>query len=341
MRRIKTALVLVGLAVAPMARDGLCATDDGGQVLHSEVPKVKGDSLEKYPVACSERVTVEGEAPSLWPDGHAFKLVWSDEFNGDSLDTSKWGFRTNFWGRRAHWFARPEDGCVEVKDGLAHLKVRKLPNGQFVSPQLQTGELMWDVPAIDNPKGFWWLGKREKPKFVHKFGYYECRFRLQRMPGWWSAFWMQTETQGCCLDTARAGIEHDIMESFYPGDVSRHMFHYDGYGPDYKSFSIPGGITKEWIGSLTMSTDEFHTMGLLWEPDGYTVFVDGRRHGEKTGLAQGKPVSHAPEFILVSTECMWYRSNRMTGRGVVELEAAAAAGDAFIVDFVRVYDIVD
>jgi len=37
---------------------------------------------------------------------------------------------------------------------------------------------------------------------------------------------------------------------------------------------------------------------------------------------------------------MWYRQNRMTGKGVVELEAAAAAGDDFVVDFVRVYDIV-
>ena len=326
--------------VAALAAGMAFGDNDGSQVLHPYKPAVKGDPIEKYPVACVERATVKGEAPSLLPDGHEFKLVWSDEFNGDSLDTSKWGYRTNFWGRRAHWFARPEDGCVEVKDGLVHLKVRKLPNGQFVSPQLQTGEIMWDVPAMDNPKGFWWLGKREKAKFVHKFGYYECRFRLQRKPGWWSAFWMQTETQGCTLDTARAGIEHDIMESFSPGDVSRHMFHYDGYGPDYKAYSIPGGITKEWIGSLTMSTDEFHTMGLLWEPDGYTVFVDGRRHGEKTGLAQGKPVSHTPEFILISTECMWYRQKHMTEKGVPELEAAAAAGDDFVVDFVRVYDIV-
>ena len=324
-------------AATAIVAAGVALGDDGALV---QKPKVKGDPIEKYPVACTERATVDGEAPSLLPDGHEFKLVWSDEFNGDALDTSKWGYRTNFWGRRAHWFARPEDDCVEVKDGLVHLKVRKLPDGQFVSPQLQTGEIMWDVPPMDNPTGFWWLGKREKPKFARAFGYYECRFRLQRMPGWWSAFWMQTETQGCCLDTARAGIEHDIMESFYPGDVCRHMFHYDGYGPDYKKYSIPGGITKDWVGSLSMSTDEFHVVGLLWEPDGYTVFVDGRRHGEKTGLAQGKPVSHTPEFILISTECMWYRQNRMTGKGVPELEAAAAAGDDFVVDFVRVYDIV-
>ena len=47
-----------------------------------------------------------------------------------------------------------------------------------------------------------------------------------------------------------------------------------------------------------------------------------------------------PEFVLISTECKWYRSNRMTGEGVPELEAAALAGDDFVVDHVRVYDVV-
>ena len=50
-------------------------------------------------------------------------------------------------------------------------------------------------------------------KFLHRYGYYEARFRLQKMPGWWSAFWMQTETpsprrgRGACGGEAlRAGV---------------------------------------------------------------------------------------------------------------------------------------
>ena len=249
-------------------------------------------------------------------------------------------YRTNFWGRSAHWFAKPEDGCVEVKDGLVHLKVRKLPNGQFVSPQLQTGEIMWDVPNLENPKGFWYLGKRCKPKFAHRYGYYECRCRLQQLPGWWSAFWMQTEMQGACIDAGLAGIEHDIMESFDPGEVIVAAFHYDGYGPDYKSFHIPAeyDVAPKYDGKLSLELDKpaYHTFGLLWEPDGYSVYVDGRFRGKN-----GKAVSHIPEFLLISTECQWYRQNRMTGKGVKELEATAAAGDEFIVDYVRVYDLTE
>ena len=312
-KAMKPALVL-GVCVLPAVR---C---DAAKNIH--------DTLDSMPVVCKESVTVEGRAPSLLPEGKTFKLVWNDEFDGTTLDESKWSYRTNFWGRNAHWFAKPEDGCVEVGGGVVKLKVKKLANGQFVSPQLQTGELVWDIPALENPKGFWWLGKRRKAKFLHKYGYYECRCRLQQFAGWWSAFWMQSEMQGACINPELAGIEHDIMESFDPGEVLSSHFHYNGYGPDYKGFHI---------GSRTLDLEKtaYHTFGLLWEPDGYSIYVDGRFRGKSS-----QAVSHIPEFVLISTECKWYRNNRMTGKGVSGLDAAAAANDEFVVDYVRVYDVV-
>ena len=297
-------------------------------------------TLDRYPVRCREVAAVEGRSPSLLPEGRDFRLVWHDEFDGTELDGTKWMFRTNFWGRAAHWFAKPEDGCVEVKDGFAHLRIRKLPDGRFVSPQLQTGEIMWDVPPLENPDGFWYLGRRCRPKFAHRYGYYECRCRLQQLPGWWSAFWMQSEMQGAAIDPAIAGIEHDIMESFEPGEVIVSAFHYDGYGPDYKNFHIPAEYDEEPVveGRLSLGLDKSvcHVFGLLWEPDGYSVYVDGRLRGRN-----GKAVSKVPEFLLISTECKWYRNKRMTGEGVPELEAAAAGGDEFAVDYVRVFDLRD
>ena len=283
---------------------------------------------------------IVGEAPSILPEGHEFQLVWHDEFNGTQLDESKWSYRTNFWGRRAHWFATPEDRAVEVKDGTVRLKVVKRPDGQFVSPQLQTGELIWDIPVNPNSKSFWPLPKRRPAKFLHRYGYYECRFRLQRMPGWWSAFWMQTEQQGTCLDPARAGIEHDIMESFNPGEIIAHCFHYNGYGPDYKGFKTPR--VKDALDPsvvVKVGSEDFHTIGMLWEKSGYTVFIDGKQHGEKVGCEGDEAVSHIPEFVLLTTECRNFRENKMTGGADARLEAAVTADDAFVVDYVRVYDI--
>ena len=300
----------------------------------------KVDALEDCPVACDSVRIVAGKDASLLPSGRKFRLVWHDEFDGDSLDETNWSYRTNFWGRDAHWFAKPGDGAVEVKDGLCRLKLVKRADGQIVSPQLQTGEIVWDIPHVENPSGFWPLPKREKPKFMHRYGYYECRCRLQQMPGWWSAFWMQTPMQGCSLDPRRAGIEHDIMESFEPGEMIPHTMHFGGYAADHGDFKCPR-VRENSAAILALDKTQFHVFGMLWEPDGYTFFVDGRQHGPKVGRGEGEAVSETEEFIIISTEAKWFRNNHMSGNGVPELDAAVASGDDFVVDYVRVYDIED
>ena len=55
----------------------------------------------------------------------------------------------------------------------------------------------------------------------------------------------------------------------------------------------------------------------------------------------GMCVAKRDEFILLTTEAKWYRNDHMTGKGVPELEAAASSGDEFLIDYVRVYDIVE
>lgn len=298
----------------------------------------KFHKLDGLPIVCESVESIKGCEPSLLPKGLEFCLVWHDEFNGKSLDDSKWSYRTNFWGRTAHWFATPEDNAVEVKDGLLRMKLVKRPDGQFVSAQLQTGELIWDYPHEGSQKSFWPIPKRNKAKFMHRYGYYECRCRLQQQPGWWVAFWMQTPMNGCSLDPRFAGIEHDIMESFDPGEMIPHCFHANGYGADHLEFRSPR-VSKNREGILLLDKNRFHTFGMLWEPDGYTFYVDGRQHGPKVGQGEGEAVSATEEFLLLTTEAKWYRNNRMTGKPVPELDAAFDFGDDFLVDFVRVYDI--
>lgn len=148
---------------------------------------------------------------------------------------------------------------------------------------------------------------------------------------------MQSAAQGATLHAEYSGIEHDIMESFEPGEIIPSYFHYDGCGVEHKSMTTPDARTSPNGGTNFVDKTAFHLFGLLWEPDGYTVYIDGRPRGPKLT----KVVSQVPEFLLLTTETKWYRRQRLKGKGVPELEAAAAAGDEFIVDHVRVYDIVD
>ena len=45
-----------------------------------------------------KKYEVENHEYSLLPKDKEWKLVWSDEFDGDTLDESKWSFRLNYWG---------------------------------------------------------------------------------------------------------------------------------------------------------------------------------------------------------------------------------------------------
>ena len=293
---------------------------------------------------CRSVNVVDGEAPSLLPRGKPLKLVWHDEFNGTALDSTKWCYRTNFWGRRAVWFAAPEDNAVEVSNGVVRLKLIE-KDGQLKSPQLQTSNLLWDIPQLR--KGIWPFPKRDKARYLKRYGYFECRCRLQQLPGWWSAFWMQAEAQGATTDPAYSGIEHDIMESFAPGEVIPAWFHYNGYGAEYRSFASsrrPMGENGKCVERVDKT--EFHTFGMLWEPDGYTLYLDGRQRGFKVGTGPGEAVSHVPEFILITTEAKGCRKPDAvdptygSGKATSESYATSRTGDDFVVDYVRVYDLV-
>ncbi len=264
------------------------------------------------------------------PEGHDWVMVWNDEFDGDTLDESKWDFRLNrLMTPQAHYSKDPR--CVHL-DGNSNVVLSCVKDGdQYISTQLQTGENFTDRPSDEE----WPIAKLKKPKFAHRYGYYEIRARLQKQRGWWSAFWLQSPTIGCCLDPERAGVELDIMESFEPEVLAPHTIHWNGYGADHENIDsnhrkvIPPEINTY----LEPTEDGFHRFGMHWEKDGYTFYVDGKQSGMKIP----GPVSHVEQFILISTECDGYR---YTGYPTEDLKKIQLP-DEFIVDYVRVFDEVE
>ena len=221
-----------------------------------------------------------------------------------------------------NWIAR----CV-------HLKLVE-KNGEFYSCQLQTGYNYLDVAGKvfyevmdkpDAPQFRWPIDKIREPKFMHKYGYYECRCKLQKHDGWWSAFWLQSPIIGCCLDPAVAGVEVDIMECFHPDGRYVVNNHWSGYGPDHQHEGCGPGEGFR----LEETPDGFHVFGVDWTPEGYTYYADG-----KEVLRLNKAVSHTEQFILISTECQGYRWSHHHAPELTK----ACLPDEFVVDYVRVYD---
>ncbi len=267
-----------------------------------------------------KRYDVKDHAPSLLPEGD-WLLTWSDEFDGETLDRLKWDFRLSMMGRRHPAWT---DRGVRL-DGAGNCVFTLIEeDGRPVSTQLQTGSNFMDEPVQATTFGQdhlqWNIGKLKESRFTQKYGYFECRCKLQQKPGWWSAFWIQSPVIGASLDPQWTGAEVDIMECFHPGEFAPHNVFTGGYGLDMERRKIGG--------NRTLSPEEYHRFGLRWDETGYTFYINGEEDGHIAELVAG-----CPEFLLITTEPEGYRHKEHQ-----PTEAAwAAVGDAFVVDYVRVF----
>lgn len=272
-----------------------------------------------------QKFEVKDHEPSFLPEGE-WKLVWADEFDGTELDRTKWDFRLNFWGK-------PFDAYTDqgiILDGNSHIELHRTErNGNYVSPQLQTGSNSFDIPkgGSENPWGeneIWPLGVLEEPKFVHRYGYYECRCKFQKDPEtMWSAFWTQSPTIGARFEPEWCGIESDIMEYFHVGEPTTGNI-MGGYG---KQFREEGRVHYK----IEETKDGWHYFGMDWQPDGYVFYCDGKEISRCS-----ENVSRVPQFILLTTEIKGYRWT--DSKNAPYKIQGDFVDDAFVVDFVRVYD---
>ena len=236
--------------------------------------------------------------------------------------------------------------AVEIKDSLPpppEGKVWKLVwHDEFDGEKLD--ETKWDVPENRRRDG-WWSRKaitldgkgnlaistlkdgdkyldgcvRTRGKFEHAHGYYVARIRLQEQPGHWSAFWMWGPGVGSVKDEGRDGTEIDIMEKPWLDDRVQHALHWDGYGKQHESegkvAQVPGVM------------DGFHTFSLWWKHDQYVFYVDEK----ETWRSNAGGVCQVPLYIKLSDEI---------GKWGGDIKQAKLP-DRFLVDYVRVYDLVD
>ncbi|HPY52002.1 MAG TPA: glycoside hydrolase family 16 protein, partial [Sedimentisphaerales bacterium] len=193
-----------------------------------------------------------------------YKLIWSDEFDGQTLDSTRWDYRG----------LGPRRDAVNVKE-----TVSLDGEGHLVLTTKRAGDAYHT--AMIGTQG----------RFETTFGYFECRVRLQEQVGHWSAFWLQSPSLGQPLgDPAAAGTEIDIFEYLRKdGDRVHHNLHWDGYGEHHKHAGTTvtvAGLQRGW-----------HTFGLLWTDREYVVYVDG-----KETWRSDKGVSHRSQYIILSLE---------------------------------------
>lgn len=247
-------------------------------------------------------------------DMSKYEPTWSEEFDGDSLDFTKWDGHYFSHGQTAvrrggYWNT---DLCT-VTDGCLHIATRYYPDGYNGN-----GKPGWYTAGIDTSRSF-----------EQKYGYFECRCILPKGANQWAAFWMMCSGVYLTDHDGEKGAEIDIFESpFYRENniIQRNRvesnIHINGYGEYHRHYAAG----KAFV-AANNPYEEFNTYGLEWNENEYIFYINGVE-----SCRTQKAVSQAPEWLILSVEISGENavpSADFTGEGLTD----------FIVDYVRVYSL--
>ncbi len=246
-------------------------------------------------------------------------LTWSDEFEGSSLDLTKWAHRAS--GPRHDGVLTPD--AVSVGDGVLTITTYT-DNATHYSGMISTH-------------------KRGSEGFDQAYGYFEARVKFNSAPGQWSAFWLQSPTIGSPLgDPATAGVEMDIAEHRVrcmtapaptapatcapDSDISdrvQQALVWDGYGQDSKS-SVRLSDPLAGLGNAS-----WHTWALRWAPTQLTFYYDDVAIWSTTG-----PISSRSQYLILSSEVGRFFAGAIPATGYGSRESSTTNMQ---VDYVRAW----
>lgn len=277
------------------------------------------------------------------------KVSFQDEFDGTSLDTSKWGYQYGCFDPAQHSQAQYTDSPdnVAVHDGHLSLTARYSPtktkwDGSQVPRTCKNGDTTYDAPFTSGMI----TTKTKDGKVLYAApgtGFYaEARVKLPAGRSSWSAFW-GTGTKGGWP----ANGEIDIFESKgYDPSFLMSNIHTPRAGNPKKTQQHQGAMHGDTASSQT----EWHTYGLLKTADAIEFYFDGQMtHRVKMSDIKGESNPFAdPDNNLV------LKLNHMVGGSYLAkhdnwsdktyvdatkyISDYEGAGSEMLVDYVRVWE---
>jgi beta-glucanase (GH16 family) len=177
-------------------------------------------------------------------DGSQYTLTFSDEFEGTTLDSTKWIDH--------EWYDTQHPINYALEDGALKIWPQKDDSGNFFK-------------RVINTDG----------KFYQTYGYFEVEAKLPYGKGTWPAFWLYNHDAA-----GDYRPEIDIMEAYAGGgadsgwsDANLHPTTYSatiwkGNPGDQGGFKMMQGL-----GDLSAS---YHKYALKWEANKQTFYLDGK-----------------------------------------------------------------
>lgn len=225
---------------------------------------------------------VDAPVPFNRPAGTYGALTFRDEFNGTSLNLTKWNIVADWQGNQPTY--------------------QELNNYAVANGYLE----IWLRPNSDNQ--YWGWGRSINSRYKHeqKYGYFEARMILPWGAAAWPSFWLYGEDyvphpEIDIIEAYPRGVPGPLDEGTNPknnpfwNDGNAHStsyastIHYSsGSGASDTNFNSSGSIVTRsaggngWgayltntLGDNTTLDTQYHHYGCLWEPSGITFFFDG------------------------------------------------------------------
>ena len=222
------------------------------------------------------------------PNGQTagWHLVFSDEFNANELDLTKWimcnpsfASSCNPYNNEEEKFNTAATGNknVVVSGGQLHLIATK-EGGQVWSGMVSTGP---DKFGYNNP-GY--------QSFQFTYGYYEGRVKMPKGNGFWPSMWMlpDQDKYGAWPDSG----EYDVVE--IPGNNPTE-YHFTAH---WAGGGQCGHACTPQQATVADTSADYHTFGYDWEPEGLTWYFDGKKMGDT--VTDAAAIKKTPFYIIAN-----------------------------------------
>jgi beta-glucanase (GH16 family) len=235
------------------------------------------------------------------------KLIWSDEFEGTSLNETFWNYEignNNGWGNNELQYYKKEN--TSVKDGylIIQAKQESAGNQSYTSSRLTT-----------------------QNKFNFKYGRVDIRAALPRGQGIWPALWMLGKNIPQ-VSWPKCG-EIDIMEMIGGNGTSAGndntvygTVHWDNSG----QYAQYGGNTKLNSGTFN---DEFHVFSIVWDAKKIVWYLDDKQFHVIDTTPAGLSEFQEEYFLLVNLA--------VGGNWPGKPDGTTVFPQQFVVDYIRVF----
>ena len=231
--------------------------------------------------------------------GQLYNLVWSDEFNGNALNTSNWNVEVTSTVYNNELEAYTANN-VQVANGTLILTAQKQSSGgkSYTSGRINTGN-----------------------KHTFTSGKFEASIMMPFGQGFWPAFWLYPY-----VDTS-SYTEIDIMEAIgqLPGQMTGTCYP----GGDPNAPPMYQGTYTFPKGQNFSST--YHTYGVEWTPGNLVFYVDGNYYFTV------KKTSTPTSWTLESNPMMIIFNLAVGGDDPGSPSASTQFPSKMFVDWVRVY----